>query len=91
MSSTNDLVTRKIGINMIDSLGKEMVFVLHEVTDDGESILGVYREYADALKDKYNIIRDYYDIPEDEVMDENLDDEIEPMGAYYTIFKRQLL
>jgi hypothetical protein len=76
---------------MIDSLGKEVVFVLHEVTDDGESILGVYREHADALKDKYNIIRDYYDIPEDEVKDENLDDEIEPMGAYYTIFKRQLL
>ena len=91
MTSMSSSVTRKIGINMIDSLGKEVVFVLHEVTDDGESILGVYREYADALKDKYNIIRDYYDIPEDEVADENLDDEIEPNGAYYTILKRQLL
>lgn len=76
---------------MIDSLQKDFVFVLHEVNDDGESVLGVYREYADALKDKYNIIRDYYDIPEDEVSDENLDDEIALNGVYYTILKRQLL
>jgi hypothetical protein len=76
---------------MIDSLQKDFVFVLHEVNDDGESVLGVYREYADALKDKYNIIRDYFDISEDEVADENLDDEIALNGAYYTILKRQLL
>jgi hypothetical protein len=85
------MVVKRIGINMIDSLQKDFVFVLHEVNDDGESVLGVYREYADALKDKYNIIRDYFDISEDEVADENLDDEIALNGAYYTILKRQLL
>jgi hypothetical protein len=69
----------------------EIVFVLTEMNDDGYSVLGVYRNGFDAMKKKYAIIREAYDIPEDEVADDDLDDEIEPMGVYYEIVTRELL
>jgi hypothetical protein len=68
------------------------VYVLTESNEDNPcSVLGVYNDYNRALEEKYAIIRDYYDIPKDEVADEDLDDEIEPMGAYYEILKRDLI
>lgn len=69
----------------------EIVFVLTEENEDGNSVLGVYRNGFDAMKEKFAIIREAYDIPEDEVADDDLDAEIEPMGAYYTILTRELL
>jgi len=77
---------------MIDLIvNKEVVFVLTESNDDGYGVLGVYRDYDTALKEKCAIIRDYYDISEDDIADEDLDDEIEAMGVYYDIVKRHLL
>jgi len=69
----------------------ELVYVLVGTNDDGTEVLGVYTTYDAAEKEKFAIIREYYDIPEDEVDDCDLDDEIEPMGAYYTILTRKLL
>ena len=69
----------------------DLVYVLVGTTEDGTDVLGVYKTYAAAEKDKYSIIRDYYDIPEDEVNDCDLDDEIEPTGEHFEIFKRKLL
>jgi hypothetical protein len=69
----------------------EIVFVLIEDNEDGTSVLGVYRDYKVAYAEKCRTIREAYDIPEDEVDDRDLDDEIEPMGAYYEIVTRELL
>ena len=69
----------------------EIVFVLTEENEDGTSVLGVYRNGFDAMKEKCAIIREAYDIPEDEVADDDLDAEIEPMGVYYEIVTRELL
>lgn len=69
----------------------ELVFVLTESNADGYSVLGVYRNGFDAMKEKYAIIREAYDIPESEVSDEDLDAEIEPMDVYYTIYTRELI
>ena len=69
----------------------EFVFVLTYEHDDGNEILGVYREYATAETEKYAIMRDRFDIPEDEVPDDKLDDELEPMHVYFDIVKRHLL
>lgn len=92
MNTMKNSVTKKIGgIKMIDRMNSEVVFVLTESNDDGYAVLGVYREYDTALKEKCAIIRDYYDISEDDVTDDDLDDEIEAMGVYYEIVKRHLL
>jgi len=69
----------------------ELVYVLIESNEDGNSVIGVYRDYDTAFKEKCAIIRDYYEIPVDEVADKDLDDEIHPMSAYYEIVKRKLL
>jgi hypothetical protein len=69
----------------------EFVFVLTESNEDGNSVIGVYRDYDTAFKEKCAIIRDYYDIPIDEVADKDLDNEIAPMWAYYEIVKRNFL
>lgn len=69
----------------------EIVFVLTEENEDGTSVLGVYRDYKEAYAEKYRTIREAYDIPEDEVADDGLDAEIEPMGAYYKVETRELL
>jgi hypothetical protein len=70
---------------------KEFVFVLTEKKNDVYSVIGVYRDGEQALKEKYAIIREVYDIAKDEVADHNLDDEIEPLGVYYDLCKRILL
>jgi hypothetical protein len=69
----------------------ELVYVLVGTNDDGTEVLGVYRSYDAAEKEKFAIIREYYDIPEDEVNDCDLDDEIDSMGHEMNIFTRQLL
>ena len=91
MLTTLDMITMKnMAIRKIIDM-TEFVFVLTESNDDGDGVLGVYRDYDTAFKEKCAIIRDYYDIPLDEVADKDLDDEIEPMNAYYEIVKRNLL
>lgn len=69
----------------------EYVWVLTEDNRDGYSVLGVYSNGYDAVKEKYAIIREKYDIPADKVADADLDSEIEPMGAYYNISTRKML
>lgn len=69
----------------------ELVYVLVGTNDDGTEVLGVYKTYDAAEKEKFAIIREYYDIPEDEVDDCDLDDEIDSMGHEMTIVTRKLL
>ena len=66
------------------------VYVLTEETDDGFSVIGVYETHELAVAEKYAIIRDYFDIPEDEVADENLDDEV-GYSVTYNIVQREIV
>lgn len=84
MITMKNLVEKKIMI-------KEVVYVLAYGYDQGNEILGVYRDYATAEAEKYEIIRDRYSIPKDEVPDDKLDDEIARMDVYYEIVKRHIL
>jgi hypothetical protein len=72
-----------------------IVHVLMEENDNGNCntafCQGVYYTFEDAKKAKYTMIRDQYHIPEDEVSDKDLDDEIYPSGVYYTIVQREVL
>jgi hypothetical protein len=52
---------------------------------------GVYTSFEYAKWVKYDMIREEYNIPLDEVADEDLDDEISPMGIYYTIVPREVI
>ena len=70
---------------------KEVVYVLAYGYDQGNEILGVYRDLAIAEAEKNAIIRDRYNIPENEVSDDKLDDEIARMDVYYEIVKRHVL
>jgi hypothetical protein len=70
---------------------KEVVYVLAYGYDQGNEILGVYRDLATAEAEKNAIIRDRYNIPENEVSDDKLDDEIARMDVYYEIVKRHVL
>ena len=68
-----------------------IVHVLTEENDEGSSFChGVYTSFEDAKRAKYTIIRDEYHIPENEVADKDLDDEIYPSGVYYTIVQREV-
>ena len=68
-----------------------IVHVLLEENDEGSSFChGVYASFEDAKRAKFTIIRGQYHIPEDEVADKDLDDEIYPSGVYYTIVQREL-
>ena len=84
MITMKNLVERKIMI-------KEVVYVLTYSHDEGNEILGVYRDLATAEAEKNAIIRDRYNIPENEVSDDKLDDEIARMDVYYEIVKRHVL
>jgi len=67
------VATKKIGVNMID----DAVFVLSVVEEVGScerEILGVFREYDDAVKYKNTYIREALAI-DDDVPDEELEDE----------------
>ena len=68
-----------------------IVHVLLEENDEGSSFChGVYATFEGAKKAKYAMIRDEYHIPENEVADKDLDDEIYPSGVYYTIVQREV-
>ena len=84
MITMKNLVERKIMI-------KEVVYVLTYSHDEGNEILGVYRDLSTAEAEKIAIIRDRFDIPEDEVSDNKLDDELDGMNVYYEIVKRHVL
>ena len=68
----------------------EVVFVLTEETDDGHSVIGVYDTYPLAVAEKNAIIREYFDIAEDEVSDDRLDDEVS-QSVTYDIIMRELI
>jgi len=66
------------------------VYVLTEGTDDGTTVVGVYETHALALAEKIAIIRDYFDISEDEVADADLEDEVSG-SVTYAIVQRKLV
>jgi hypothetical protein len=67
----------------------EVVFVLTEQTEDGHSVIGVYNTYPLAVAEKNAIIRDFFDIPEEEIPDNRLDEEV-ANSVTYDIVMREL-
>jgi hypothetical protein len=67
----------------------EVVFVLTEKTEDGHSVIGVYNTYPLAVAEKNAIIRDFFDIPEEEIPDNRLDEEV-ANSVTYDIVMREL-
>ena len=69
--------------------------IVHVLLEENDMLAcfchGVYATFEGAKKAKYAMIRDQYHIPEDEVSDKDLDDEIYPSGVYYTIVQREVL
>jgi hypothetical protein len=51
----------------------------------------VFANYNDAKKEKYDIIRESYNIPVDEIAEEDLDDEISAFVVSYTIMEREVI
>ena len=68
-----------------------IVFVLIEENEWGVDCLGVFANYDDAKKEKYDIIREAYNIPVDEIAYEDLDDEILDFQVSYTIMEREVI
>ncbi len=68
-----------------------IVFVLIEENEWGVDCLGVFANYDDAKKEKYDIIREAYNIPVDEIAEEDLDDEILDFQVSYTIMEREII
>ena len=68
-----------------------IVFVLIEENEWGVNCLGVFANYDDAKKEKYDIIREAYNIPVDEIAEEDLDDEISAFVVSYTIMEREVI
>jgi len=66
------------------------VYVLTEETDDGTTVVGVYETHESAVKERNDIIRDYFDIPEDEVADADLEDEVSG-SVTYDIVQRKIV
>ena len=69
----------------------EMVFVLTEETDDGFSVIGVYDTYALAVAEKNAIIREFFDISEDEVSDDRLDEEVSESVTYDIVMREVVI
>jgi len=69
----------------------DFVYVLTYTYDEGNEVLGVYRDLATAETQKTAIIRDRYDMTEDEVSDDKLDDELSTMYVYFEIVRIPLL
>ena len=69
----------------------EMVFVLTEKTDDGFSVIGVYDTYALAVAEKNAIIREFFDISEDEVSDDLLDEEVSESVTYDIVMREVVI
>ena len=68
-----------------------IVFVLIEENEWGVDCLGVFANYNDAKKEKYDIIREAYDIPVDEIAEEDLDNEISDFEVRYTITEKEVI
>ncbi len=68
-----------------------IVFVLIEENEWGIDCLGVFANYNDAKKEKYDIIREAYNISVDEIAEEDLDDEILDFQVSYTIMEREII
>jgi len=68
-----------------------IVHVLLEENEWGVDCLGVFTNYDDAKKEKYDIIRETYNIPVDEIAEEDLDDEISDLEVRYTIMEREVI
>ena len=69
---------------------KNILFVLTQEDDDGTTVIGVYETRLKAEEERNAIIRDYWDIPEDEVPDAFLEDEVSD-SVTYDIVMRELL
>jgi hypothetical protein len=65
----------------------EVVFVLTEETDDGFSVIGVYDTFPLALAEKIAIIREFYDVSEEEISDENIDKEFSDFVTYDIVMR----
>ena len=68
-----------------------IVFVLIEENEWGVYCLGVFANYDDAKKEKYDIIREAYNIPVDEIEEKDLDNEISDFEVRYTITEREVI
>ena len=68
-----------------------IVHVLLEENEWGVDCLGVFANYNDAKKEKYDIIREAYNIPVDEIAEEDLDNEISDFEVSYTIMEREVI
>ncbi len=68
-----------------------IVFVLIEENEWGIDCLGVFANYNDAKKEKYDIIREAYNIPVDEVAEKDLDNEISDFEVRYTITEHEVI
>ena len=68
-----------------------IVFVLIEENEWGVDCLGVFANYDDAKKEKYDIIREAYNIPVDEIEEKDLDNEISDFEVRYTITEREVI
>jgi hypothetical protein len=68
---------------------KNILFVLTQEDEDGTSVIGVYETRLKAEEERNAIIRDYWDISEDEVPDAFLEDEVSD-SVTYDIVAREL-
>ena len=68
-----------------------IVHVVLEENEWGVDCLGVFANYNDAKKEKYDIIRETYNIPVDEIAEEDLDNEISDFEVSYTIMEREVI
>ena len=68
-----------------------IVYVLIEENEWGVDCLGVFANYNDAKKEKYDIIREAYNIPVDEIAEEDLDNEISDFEVRYTITEKEVI
>jgi len=68
---------------------KNILFVLTQEDEDGTTVIGVYETRLKAEEERNSIIRDYWDIPEEEVPDAFLEDEVSD-SVTYDIVPREL-
>ena len=68
---------------------KNILFVLTQEDEDGTTVIGVYETRLKAEEERNAIIRDYWDIPEEEVPDAFLEDEVSD-SVTYDIVPREL-
>jgi len=71
-----------------DYSATDLVYVLTENTEDGFAVIGVYETYDLAEQEKFDIIRDYFDITEDEVADKDLEAEVDHAVTYDIVQRR---